>query len=121
MPKNQIINEMLGEEIMIIDYSTTIKSSGFPDAFIISAIYDSVVKIKLKQKKITVKLFFIFIINDSVLFIRIPIFRLNIEQEYICKISESAFVVYELGIRRMKGSGNILRKSYKQRVIPLSN
>ena len=50
---------MLGEEIMIIDYSTTIKSSGFPDNYIISAIYDSDVKVKLKYKKITVKIFLI--------------------------------------------------------------
>lgn len=35
---------MLGEEIMIIDYSTTIKSSGYPDAIIISVFYDDIVK-----------------------------------------------------------------------------
>ena len=44
--KNQIINEMLGEEIMIIDYSTTIKSSGFPDMLILSVFYDGIVKIE---------------------------------------------------------------------------
>jgi len=42
--KNQIINEMLGEEIMIIDCSTTIKSSGCPDGFILSVFYDGNVK-----------------------------------------------------------------------------
>ena len=44
---------------MIIDYSTTIKSSGFPDNHIISVIYDKDVKVKLKYKKINVKIIFI--------------------------------------------------------------